>query len=158
MRLRYTDLRQLFRLIRRRPAFYSMIVFIRAIGVGANTAIFSFVEALLLQPLPYRDAQELVILRTVKGGEQGMFSYPEYFDLRDRFQGFEDLAAYNPGAAYNVYGGGQAPEELTATLCTHNLFGLLGVDMALGRAWSEAYDRRRAFGLLLNHDLWERRF
>ncbi len=154
--LRY-DIRQAFRQFRKKPLFTLVIVLTLALGIGCSTAIFSFVHALLLRPLPYKDAGKLVILESIRGGEEGGISLREIRDLLETTTIFEDIAAYVPGAQYNMSGQGD-PEELPATLCTSNLFTVLGSDFALGEPWPTAFDTRRSFGIVLTHELWERKY
>ena len=95
--LRY-DIRQAFRQFRKKPFFTLVIVLTLALGIGCSTAIFSFVNALLIRPLPYKDPGRLVILQSVRGGEEGDISLREIRDLLENTSIFEDIAAYVPGA------------------------------------------------------------
>ncbi|HEY7699122.1 MAG TPA: ABC transporter permease, partial [Vicinamibacteria bacterium] len=149
------DLRGALRLVTGNPGFATAVVVTFAIGIGANTAIFSFVHALLLRPLPFREAERLVWVRSIRGGEVGRLSRPELEDVK-RLAAFEDAAGFH-NAEYNLAEGG-APEALAATLTTANLFELLGVELLYGETWPESHDRTRQFSIVLNHGLWRRRF
>ncbi len=153
----YSDLKFGVRNLYRKPLISLIVILTIALGIGANTAIFSFVNALLLQPLPYHEPDRLVLIRSLKGGEDGKVSQREFQDMQERLFIFEDLASFR-NAAYNISGNDESPQELIATLCSHNLFKVLGVDLQLGTHWPEAYDRQRSFGVVLNHHLWQNRF
>jgi putative ABC transport system permease protein len=153
----WQDLRYGARTLIRKPGFTFVVALTLALGIGANTAIFSFVNALLLRPLPYRDADRLVRIATLRGKEDGRLSMLELKDLRDQTQVFESAAPYLPGAQYN-YSGDGPPEELAAVLVSRDLFNTLGVPLLHGGLWPESYDLERNFGVILTYDLWKRRF
>jgi len=152
-----SDLRFAVRLFVKRPIFSIIIVSTLALGIGANTAIFSFVNAMLLRPLPYKEPDRLVRIESLQGNESGRISMVELEEMKQEVAVFEDIAAYIPGAQYNASGDGQ-PEELPATLCTHNLFDVIGTPLPHGEAWPESYDKERNFGVVITDDLWKRRF
>jgi putative ABC transport system permease protein len=153
----WQDLRFGARTLIKKPSFTFVVVLTLALGIGANTAIFSFVNALLLRPLPYREADRLVRIATLRGKEEGRLSMLELKDLREQTQVFESVAPYVPGAQYN-YSGDGPPEELAAALVSRDLFNTLGVPLLHGGLWPESYDRERNFGVILTYDLWKRRF
>ncbi len=150
------DVRQAARALSRSPGVTGLIVLTLALGIGANSAIFSLVNAVLLRPLPYAEPDRLVRIGSARGGEDGQVSLAEVPHLR-RLRAFADVAAYAPGAQYNLSEGG-APEEVPATLCTGNLFEVLGIPLHLGDTWPASYDQDRDFGIVLNHGFWQRRF
>jgi putative ABC transport system permease protein len=151
------DVRFALRSLLKRPGFSAAVILTLALGIGANTAIFSFVNAILLRPLPYRDADRLVRIESVRGAEAGRISMLELRDLKEQSSAIEEIAAFRPGAQYNFSSGG-APEEVAATLSTRNLFDVLGVTMLHGQSWPESYDLERNFGVVLTYELWQRRF
>jgi putative ABC transport system permease protein len=153
----FADVRYAWRMLRARPAFAALIVLTLGVGIGANSAIFSVVHALLLQPFPFKDPDRLVRIATVKGGEEGPLAIPELDDLQALSQVVESVAGYTDQGLYNASGFG-APEELQATITTHNLFDVLGVAPLVGTTFPVHYDRSRQFGLVISHDLWTRRF
>ena len=127
------DLRFAIRSLRRQPVFTAIAVATLALGIGANTAIFSVINSVLLEPLPYRDPNRLVMLwEKTPGGDRPLVSYPNYLDWRQRQRGFEDIAVYNPFASFTMTGQGDA-ERVDGTLVTGNYLQLLGIQAALGR-------------------------
>ena len=153
----WNDLLYSFRVIWKKPGFTSIVVVTLALGIGANTAIFSFVNAILLRPLPYKEADRLVRIESIKGSEAGRISMLEMRDLKDQTDIFESIAAYMPGAQYNASGDGP-PEEISAILTTRNLFDVMGVPLLNGNTWPEEYDLERNFGVVISYRLWQRRF
>jgi predicted permease len=158
--MRLDDLRHALRALRRTPAFTTAAVLSIAIGIGANTAIFSVVRALLLRPLPYQDADRLVILWNRSPGigvAEDWFSTAQYFDIRTGHTGFEDVAIAI-GAAWNLTGDGE-PERVGTLRVSSNLLPLLGVGPALGDPFGPADDRPGTTGrALLGHGTWMRRY
>jgi putative ABC transport system permease protein len=141
----------------KKPGFTLVVVLTLALGIGANTAIFSFVNAILLRPLPYKDADRLVRIAAARGDEEGRFSMLELKDLREQTSSFEQIGAYIPGAQYN-YSGDGAPEEFSAILTTREFFEVMGVPQLHGGVWPQEYDRERNFGVVLSFEVWNRRF
>jgi putative ABC transport system permease protein len=150
------DLRLAWRGLVRHPSFAAIVVLTLGLAIGACTAIFGAVHALLLRPFPFEDPGRLVRVTTIKGGEEGPLSIPELDDLA-RLDSVEDVAGYTDQGLYNASGFG-APEELQATITTSNLFRVLGMPLARGSTWPSAYDRSRQFALVISHGLWVRRF
>ena len=135
------DLRYALRGLRHNPAFTTVVVITLALGIGANTAIFSVVDAVLLKPLPYPHADRLVSLDTkVPGPGKDIFgsamSYPDIQQLQALTKDFAGVAAYTY-ARYN-YAGREQASELAATVVSPNLFGVLGVSPAIGRGFTGA--------------------
>jgi len=127
------DLRFALRSLRRQPAFTAIAVITLALGIGANTAIFSVVNGVMLKPLPYREPKQLVMLwETMPGGDRPLLSYPNYLDWRQRQRGFEDIAVYNPFPGFTMTGQGDAA-DINGSLVTGNYLQLLGLHPALGR-------------------------
>jgi putative ABC transport system permease protein len=151
------DLRLTLRSLRRTPSFAAVAVVTLALAIGPNAAIFSAVDALLLRLLPFPDADRLVRIESVRGGEPGSVSYREVQDLRALDRLFVDAAQYTDQGQYNASGDGR-PEELVSTITTQNLFRVLGVAPRLGAPWPELLDRTRDFKLVISHELWQRRF
>ncbi len=154
----WRHLRSALRQLRGHPILGAAVVLTLGLGIGANTAIFSFVNALLIRPFPFRDPDRLVEIHSVRGGQAGKLSMREVLDLRERLAGIESIAAHTgAGGGYN-YGGEGRPEEWRAILTTGNLFEVLGVSLAQGHPWPELADRQRDFRVILSHDVWNRAF
>jgi putative ABC transport system permease protein len=145
-----------FRMLAKRPGFTLVIVLTLALGIGANTAIFSFINAMLLTPPPYREPERLVRVMSQRGAERGKLSLLEVEDLNRHALLFEGFATFRI-SQYNVTGGGP-PEAITASVNSWNLFDLLGVRPYLGETWPQAHERQRVFNIVLNYDVWQRRF
>jgi putative ABC transport system permease protein len=154
------DLRYALRMQRKNPGFTIIAVVALALGIGANTAIFSVVNTILLQPLPYKDPEQLVMVWE-ENAKQG---YPtdtptaaNYIDWRDQNQLFEGMAAIDV-ASFNLTGSGE-PERLDGRRVSATLFPLLGVDPQFGRVFTAAEDQPGAgHVVLLSYGLWQRRF
>ncbi len=147
----YHDLRYALRQLRRSPGFAAIAILTLALGIGANTAIFSVVNAVLLRPLPYAEPERLVQLYSA-GFQEGRFSlsYPDVGDLRGLHQVFTDAAAFAT-QQFNFTGAGD-PREIEAVFASAQLFPLLGVSPALGRTFT-AEDERAPYVVLSNR-LW----
>ena len=141
------------------PGFSLAVVLTLAIGIGASTAIFSFVNALLLRPLPYPNPDRLVEIYGFNGSEKTRLSLREVNDLKEQSRTFEGFAAFRD-SAYNYAGEGDGgpAEHFEITRTTGDLFRVLGVPMDIGSIWPTIDDRSRSFEIVLTHELWERRF
>jgi putative ABC transport system permease protein len=126
---RFADLRHASRALAARPGFALVIILTLGLGIGANAAIFSAVEALLLRPFPFTDPDQLVRISTMRGGEEGGIAVPEQDDLLTLTDVIQDLALHTDQGLYNASGFGD-PEQLQATITTHNLFRVLGIASA----------------------------
>jgi hypothetical protein len=135
------DLRLAFRRLRRNPGFTIVAVLTLALGIGANTAVFSVINAVLLRPLPVPRSSELVAVNeTVAGAVFPVLSYPDYRDFRDRNTVLSGLFAYRIlPASLGIPGSSQ---RLWGYLVTGNYFDTLGVSAARGRLFTPDDDRR----------------
>ena len=158
MQTLWQDVRFGVRMLLKQPGFTLIAVFTLALGIGANTAIFSVVNAVLLRPLPYAEAGRLVHLtERRKNFEPFSISYPDFSDWRARNRVFEHIGVYN-FANYNLTSSGE-PERLVAMQCSADLFTALRVRAALGRLFTNAEDKPGApAAVVLSHKLWQRRF
>jgi putative ABC transport system permease protein len=147
-----------FRKLRNNPGFAFVSVLTLALGIGANSAMFSIVNAVLLRPLPYRDPQNLVMLSEHWPQFPKMtLSYLNYQDWRDQSRSFEGMGAVR-NSVVTMTGFAEA-ERIPSQNVTANLFDLLGVKPELGRTFSAAEDKPGAPAVaLISHSLWERRF
>lgn len=148
---------EIWRPLRRRPWFALAVLACFTFGIGLNAVVLSAVRALLIKPLPFADPDQLVHIQLQRAGEAGPLSWREARELGERVPAFAEVAAYTSNAAYNFSGVGP-PEELPATIATHNLFAVLDVPLQHGRTWPAQFDRERNFGIVLSHELYERRF
>jgi putative ABC transport system permease protein len=155
------DIRYAFRMMAKTPAFAVLAVLAFALGIGANTAIFSVVNAVLLRPLPYPQSEQLI-----KFGESsptfpsGSVSYPNYLDWRASQRTFTDLALYRR-ESFNLSSemGGSAPERAGGARVTANFLTVLGMAPQLGRDFTEADDVPHGRKVALITDgTWRRRF
>ena len=153
------ELRVAVRSLLRRPVLAGVVTITLAVGISATTAVFSFVDAILFEPLPFPNPDRLVTVRSVRGDETGPVSLRDVEDLQERAPGvFVDIAVHGEGdGSYNLSGSGP-PEALTAVLCSGNLFSVLGVEPILGGVWPEEFDRKRNHSVVLTHGLWQRRW
>src|SRR5438105_1473972 len=155
------DLRYALRMLAKQPAFTAIAILTLALAIGANTAIFSVVNALLLQPLPYPHPEQLVRIReSTPVFRSGSVSYPNYVDWRANQRGFTDLALYRWGDA-NLSGTGvdNEPEHIVAARVTFNFLSILGIPPLLGRDFRESDDlpgSRKV--VLISEGLWKTRF
>ncbi len=146
------------RMLKKRPGFTLIAVVTLGLGIGANTAIFSVVNALLLRPLPYVDAGRLVQLaERSREGKRLEVAYPNFVDWRARATSFAGLAATAP-ISFNLIGEDKALRVDGRTV-NWNFFQLLGVQPQLGRQFAEADDRYGApRTVMLSHNFWQQRF
>ena len=154
------DLRYAIRSFTATPGFAVAAIASIAMGIGANTAIFSVASALLLQPLPYREPDRLVILWNRSPGlgiTEDWFSTAQYFDIRDGHRGFEQLAIAI-GANATLTGDGE-PERIGVIRVSSNLLPMLGARADAGRLFGPEHDRPGVAGAaVLSHGTWMRRY
>ncbi len=158
----WTDLRDSSRTLRREPGFAAVAVLTVALGIGANTAIFSIVNGVLLRPLPYTDPGRLAALREVV--PQVAETYPtlpvsayHFSEWRKRSSSFAHLSAIDP-SSMTLTGGGE-PEQIDSMRVSADFFEMLGVRAALGRTFVAGEDQEGKNDVaVLSHPLWQRRF
>jgi predicted permease len=152
------DLRFAARLLHKNPGFASVVILTIALGVGANTAIFSIVNAVLLRPLNYPQPQTLVRVYTYNAERADMgATFPDFLDWRLRNHSFSDLAATWPNDA-NLFDR-HGPEKIRTAIATANLFTVLGIQPLYGRLFRPSDDRLGyQHVVLLSFALWQRRF
>jgi predicted permease len=157
------DLRYAARMLQRNPVFAGVAIVSLALGIGANTAIFSVVDALTLRALPVREPRQLVAFTVVAPQRESInFSYPAYLALRDRLPMFEGIvAAAQPLDRYNIGLGGAGVDSRQAFVApvSGNYFSVLGVGAAAGRTLSSGDDRPEAEPVtVLSYGYWQSRF
>jgi putative ABC transport system permease protein len=154
------DLRYGFRMLWKKPGFTVMAVLALSLGIGANTAIFSVVNAVLLRPLPYAQSDRLALIWTASQEskvQEGSSSYPDVADWQAANQAFEGIAAFRTNG-FTLTGAGE-PERIDAARVSASFFSLLGVNPVLGRDFrSEEEKPGGEHVVILSHGLWQRRF
>jgi putative ABC transport system permease protein len=154
------DIRYGLRQLRRNPAFSAVAIATLALSIGGITAIFSAFDTILLRPLPYPDADRLVMVwddMSKSEGDSMFVSTPaEWIEWRRRNTVFTDLACSQPGDA--ILSGDGEPEQVRARKVTWNLWSVLAVQPALGRAFTEDEDDKGARVVVISYGLWQRRF
>lgn len=154
------DFRYAFRQLRKNPGFTAVAVLTLALGLGANSAIFSVVDAVLLRPLPYHVPSRLVVVKPTEPGRRDDIgvSYPTFLDWRSQSQVFDGLSVFREDD-FTLTGRGEAA-HLTGAVVSANLFSVLGVPPILGRDFIPDEDKPSATGLpiILSDSLWQNRF
>jgi predicted permease len=153
------DVRYGLRQVRRNPAFSGIAIATLALGIGVNTAMFSAVDAVLIRPLPYVDAGDLVMI----WDEMSHIGFPKHYSTPGEWQEwrrnntvFTDIAATEPGQA--ILSSNGEPVEVPGRKVTANLWTVLGAQPLLGRVFTEDEDTRGARVAVISYGLWQRRF
>jgi len=149
------------RMLVKRPGFTLIAIIALALGIGANTAIFSVINTVLLKPLPFPDPDRLMSVWAThpqRGIKHGAVSYPDFADWRDQNQVFERMAGYHEGAF--TLTGGDEPARLQGEIVSADMFTLLGATPVMGRAFLPEEDKPGDKGrvVILSHRLWKQRF
>ena len=153
----WQDLRFGLRTLRKSPGFTAVAVLTLALGIGATTAIFSLVEGVLLRPLPFRDADRLVLLGDHLGGRPGMsVTAREIATYTSAAQTFSSLGGYIT-ASFELSGGAQ-PEQIEAARLNSGMFPTLGVEPILGRVFNQQEDGARQPVAVISYTLWSELF
>src|SRR5262245_33192090 len=153
------DLRYGSRMLLKRKMFTIVAMLSLALGIGANTAIFSVVDSALIRPLPYPDAERLVTIWSSPGGARNKWTsaYPDYADWRNETHSFERMAAYNNNRT--TLRNSQGSILLSGVVASADLFPLLGAQPQLGRAFSAVEDQPAAASVVvLSYETWQRHF
>ncbi len=154
------DLRYGLRMLAKNLGFTAVVTLTLALGIGANTAIFSVVNAVLLRPLPFKDPDRIVRVWATNpkiDSQRALPSPADFLDWRDRSHAFDQISAWRTWF-YSLTGSGQ-PEQVWGVRTSANFFQLLGVKAALGRTFLSGEERRgRDQVVVLSHGIWERRF
>ncbi|HKN74830.1 MAG TPA: ABC transporter permease [Candidatus Acidoferrum sp.] len=156
-----TDIRFGARMLRKNPGFTAVAVLTLALGIGANTALFSVIDAVLLRPLPFHDPGRLVAVHSVDlkdANQGGEISYPSFLDWRTRTRSFEAMSVWSTmGFAYT---GGDQPESVPGAMVSANLFSVLGVSPVIGRSFTQTEDNPSSDQLpvILSFEFWQSHF
>jgi predicted permease len=159
----WQDLRYALRSLAKKPGFTSIVVLTLALGIGANTAIFSFVNAILLRPFPYREPERLMILHNKdpkRGANLVSPSIRDYLDYRERQQSFESLACFVT-LDFNLPGDGSAAAiPLEVNFASSEFFKVMGIAPHIGRVFAHAEGQPGddLYSVVISHKLWEERF
>jgi len=158
------NLRYALRVLGKKPLFTAIVVLTFALGIGANTAVFSVLNAVLLRPLPFHEPQNLVALgeydireKADPGTEIESISYLDHVDFRDQSQVFERVAVYTNQSVSTLTDGNEAT-HVQGESVSADLFQLLGVQAMLGRTFLPNEDEPGNQVVILSHELWQRRF
>lgn len=155
------DVRVGLRVLRKNPGFTAVAALTLALGIGANTAIFSVVHTVLLSPLPYKDPGQLMNLWRYNPEEnvtRDQVSYPDFLDLQNQNDVFEGVAAFREQRQIVFTGRGE-PERVHGTIGSANLLELLGVNPVLGRTFRTEEERAgKGNVVILSHEIWDRHF
>ena len=151
------DFRYALRSIRKNPGFSLAAILTLALGIGANSAIFSLIHGVLLEPLPYRDGDDLVVLRqSTVDIENVPFSIAEFFDYRDQSRQMQ-LVEYH-SMSFTLLGQGE-PQRVSTGVVSHDFFDVLGVTPSHGRFFAESDEAHGAEAvLILSHGYWQKQF
>jgi putative ABC transport system permease protein len=152
-------MRYAIRTLRRSPGFTVIALLTLALGIGANTAIFSFVNGVLLRPLPYRDPHGIVMVwEKPPGGNRNGISTLNFLDWKNQNTVFANIAAINYGGNVTLTGTGR-PEEFPGVRVSASYFDVFGVEPVLGRTFAPGEDQPgKSLVVVLSHRLWENRF
>jgi putative ABC transport system permease protein len=158
------DVRYALRVLAKQPVFTAIVILTFALGIGANTAVFSVLNAVVLRPLPFREPQNLVAVgqcdllsKAAPETEFDSISYPDYVDVRDQNQVFESVAVYTNYGVTTLTDGNEAI-HVQGESVSANLFTLLGAQPILGRSFLPNEDKPGNHVVILSHELWQRRF
>jgi|KBSMisStandDraft_5_1062788.scaffolds.fasta_scaffold01229_8 putative ABC transport system permease protein len=154
------DITYALRQMRQSPGFTTVAVLTLALGIGANTAVFSVIEAVILRPLPYVHPERLALLTDTQDPENGGFLLKDLQLLRTRKNNFSDIAFYYRDSGFSTVTLtiGHEPESVQGAFVSSNLFSTLGVAPALGRVFNFEEETRRNRVAILSHGLWARGF
>ncbi len=157
-----TDLKYALRMLLKAPAFTAIAVITLALGIGANSAIFSVIETVMLKPLPFPDPDRVVMVwgrysPKSGGGDRNVHSFPDYVDFRDQSQSFSAMASYTRAGAVLTHG--DESQELEGVAINAEIFETLGVAPFLGRGFTREEDKPGAAPVVvITHSLWQRAF
>ena len=153
----FQEIRHALRLLARNPGFAAIAILSLALGIGANSAIFSLADALLLRPLPVKDSGAVLTVSAVTPEQiQGSLSYPDYRELRDKAQSFDGLVAYQFTTVGLATAPGAQPQMRAGMVTSENLFRVLGVEAETGRTYAadEGAIPGKDAVIVLGHDFW----
>jgi predicted permease len=151
------DLRHALRVLRKTPVFTLVVIFTLALGIGANTAMFSVVNAVLLQGLPFREASRIVDINEWNNGGPTAIAPANFVDWRRMARSFDAMAVYRT-RMFNVATGSGEPERISGAQTSSTFFDVLGVSPVMGRQFSRDDAEPGRATVMLSYGLWQRRF
>src|SRR5438067_1942129 len=158
-----SNIRQSLRILINQPLFSAVVIITCALGIGANTAVFSVINAVMLRPLPFHEPNRLVALfpydqrqGTDSGFDQSAASYPDFVDWRAQNHVFDRMAVYTNESL--TLTNSQEAVQIQGQAVSADLFTLLGVQPVLGRAFLQKEDEPGTRVVILSYDVWQRRF
>jgi predicted permease len=156
----WADVKFALRQLRRSPEFTVVCLLTLALGVGANTAVYSIIQAVLLRSLPYHDPHRLMLLADPQDPQDGGILYKDFEAWKQQSRSFADMAVYyrNSGWSRVALTGSQEPEAVQGAFVSANFFSLLGMSPALGRTFTVEEEARHERVAVLSYGLWQRRF
>lgn len=153
------DLRQAARQVKKRPGFSVMVILILGLGIGANSAIFSVIRAVLLRPLPYKDPGRLAMVfgdDPARELHEGRTSLLNFADWKNQNRSFEDMTVFGPQTF--LLGIGGPPERMRCARISANFWSVLGASPILGRVFTSMEEKRGERVVVLSYSLWQRQF
>src|SRR5215813_14131238 len=157
-----TDLRYALRMLRKSPVFTAVAVLSLALGIGANTAIFTLIDAILLRWLPVQNPQELVVLARNPSRQDTAFNYPDYRYVRDHNESYTGLIAFSDGERPTSFSlpGQHGPQLVALSMVSGNYFEVLGVQPTIGRLFNPADNEKEGAHpyVVLSYGFWKRAF
>ncbi|HZR78672.1 MAG TPA: ABC transporter permease [Chthoniobacterales bacterium] len=153
-----TDLKYALRVLWKAPGFTAIAILTLALGIGANSAIFSVIDSVLLRPLPFAKPEQLVAVwsKVTNESEKETGSFPDYSDIRDQSQTIDSLFAYTRAAA--VFGTGDQSYSVEGLAVTSDIFRVLGVPPFLGRTFTKDEERNDSYVVVLTYEAWQKYF
>src|SRR4051794_897778 len=158
------DIRYAFRILAKNPGFAAVAILSLALGIGANTAIFTLIDYIMLRSLPVRDPQQLAVIARNPTKPSASFNYPDYVYIRDHNQSYSGVIASNGGGAALAFAvpgeQGASAEVLAGAHVSGNYFEMLGIGPTIGRLFTPADNQTEGAHpyAVLSYDLWQRRF
>src|SRR6266513_5590597 len=153
-----TDLKYALRMLAKAPGFTIIAILTLALGIGANSAIFSVIDTVLLRPLPFSQPNQLISVwsKVVNEDDKETGSYPDYTDLRDQSQMIDSMFAYTRGST--ILGTGNESRELEGLAVTSDIFRVLAVRPFLGRTFTHEEETSDSRLVVLTYETWQREF
>src|SRR5436853_761657 len=153
-----TDLKYALRMLAKAPGFTAIAILTLALGIGANSAIFSVIDTVLLRPLPFSKPNQLIAVwsKVTAESDKETGSFPDYADIRDQSQTVDNLFAYT--RASTILGTGNESRELEGLAVTSDIFHVLPVRPFLGRTFTREEDNADSRVVVLTYETWQREF